>query len=71
MVTPRWLSARNLVIPLAVLGLIVVVDALLPAKILVSGAFAVAAIVASAIATVRQTAVVAVAAAFLAAVSAL
>ncbi len=71
MVTPRWFRVRNLVIPLAVLGLIVVVDALLPANIVVSGAFAVAAIVASAIATVRQTVVVAVAALVLAAVSAL
>ena len=71
MATPRWLRARNVVVPLAVLGLIVVVDALLPADIVVSGAFAVAAIVASAIATVRQTALVAVAALCLAAVSGL
>ncbi len=71
MVTPRWSRFRNLVIPLAVLGLIVVVDALLPPQIVVSGAFAVAAIVASAIATVRQTAVVAAAAVLLAGVSAL
>ena len=68
--TPRWLRARNLVIPLAVLSLIVVIDALLPARIVVSGAFAVAAIVASAIASARQTALVAAAAVLLAAVSA-
>ena len=70
MLTPRWFRLRNLLIPMAVLGLIVVVDALLPARIVVSGAFAIAAIVASAIATVRQTVVVAVAAFLLAAVSA-
>ena len=70
MVTPQWVRARNVAIPLAVLALIVVVDALLPPRIVISGAFAVAAIVASAIATVRQTALVAVAAFLLTALSA-
>ena len=71
MVTARWLRGHNLLIPTAVLGLIVLVDALLPAKIVVSGAFAISAIVASAIANVRQTAFVAGAALLLAAASAL
>ena len=72
MPTARW-HRGGLVgtIPLAVLGVVVVVDALLPPAIVVTGAFGIAAIVASALVSVRQTAVVAGAAAFLTGLSAL
>lgn len=70
MATTRWLGGGDVLLPLGVLGAIVVVDALLPARIVVSGAFVIAAIVASAITTVRRTALVASAAAAMAALSA-
>jgi serine phosphatase RsbU (regulator of sigma subunit) len=69
MVTRR-LRGADVLIPLGVLGVIVVLDALLPPSVVVSGAFAVAAIVASATTTVRRTALVAVSALVLAALSA-
>ena len=71
MVTPRWSRAHDLAVPSGILGCIVVADALLPADVVVSGAFAIAAVVASALVTVRQTALVAAAALLLAALSAL
>ena len=70
MATRRWQRGCDVILPLVVLGAIVVVDALLPARIVVSGAFVIAAIVASAITTVRRTALVASAAAAMAALSA-
>ena len=62
MATRQWLRGGDVILPLGVLGAIVVVDALLPARIVVSGAFVIAAIVASAITTVRRTALIAAAA---------
>jgi hypothetical protein len=67
--TRRWLQALDTLIPLGVLGVIVILDAVLPARVVVSGAFAFAAIVASAITTVRRTAIVGAAASVLAALS--
>jgi phosphoserine phosphatase RsbU/P len=58
-------------IPLGVLALLVVADALLPATLVVTGTFAIAAIVASALTTVHRTAMVAVAAAAMAGLSVL
>jgi len=60
-----------MVIPLGVLAAMVFIDSALPARVVVSGAFAIAAIVASALTTATRTAVVAVAATALAALSAL
>ena len=71
MATARWHRGLVGTIPLAVLGIIVVVDALLPPGIVVSGAFGIAAIVASALVGVRQTALVAGAAVLLTGLSAL
>src|SRR5690348_8811890 len=71
MAVRRSLPGWDVLLPLGVLGVIVIVDAALPSRIVVTGAFAVAAIVASAITTVTRTAVVAVAATVLAALSAL
>jgi len=70
MATRQWLRGGDVILPLGVLGAIVVVDALLPARIVVSGAFVIAAIVASAITTVRRTALIAAAATALATLSA-
>lgn len=70
MATTQWLHGGDVILPLGVLGAIIVVDALLPATIVVSGAFVIAAIVASAITTVRRTALIAAAAAAMAALSA-
>ncbi|MGH3306503.1 MAG: PP2C family protein-serine/threonine phosphatase, partial [Nocardioides sp.] len=67
----RWAQARDLLIPLGVLGLLVLTDALLPPTLLVTGTFAIAAIVASALTTVIRTTIVAVAALGMAGVSAL
>jgi phosphoserine phosphatase RsbU/P len=67
----RQSRARDLLIPLGVLGLLVMADVLLPPSLIVTGTFAIAAIVASAVTTVSRTALVAVAAALLAGVSAL
>lgn len=69
MATKRWLQGADVLIPLGVLGAIVVLDALLPPRVVVGGAFAVAAIVASATTTVRRTAFVAASALALAALS--
>jgi phosphoserine phosphatase RsbU/P len=67
----RWARARDLLIPLGVLGLLVVVDALLPPTLVVTGTFAIAVAVASTLTTVTRTAIVALACAVMAAVSAL
>jgi sigma-B regulation protein RsbU (phosphoserine phosphatase) len=61
----------DLLLPLAVLGVVAGVDAMLPASTVVTASFAVAAVVASALTTVRRTALVGVAATVLAALSAL
>jgi phosphoserine phosphatase RsbU/P len=58
MATKRSLRDNDLLIPLGVLGVLAGLDAALPPRILVSGSFGVAAIVASAITTVRRTAIV-------------
>jgi phosphoserine phosphatase RsbU/P len=58
-------------IPFGVLGILVLIDALLPPSLIVTGTFALAAIVACAITTVARTALVAVACTVMAAVSAL
>ena len=71
MPSARWHRGLVGAIPLAVLGVIVVVDALLPPAIVVTGAFGIAAIVASALVSVRQTALVAGAAVLLSGLSAL
>ena len=71
MATWRWIRARELLIPLAVLALLVMTDALLPPSLLVTGTFAIAAIVASALTTVARTAIVGVAALVMAAASGL
>jgi len=60
-----------MVIPLGVLAAMVFIDSALPARVVVSGAFAIAAIVASALTTATRTAVVAVAATALTALAAL
>jgi phosphoserine phosphatase RsbU/P len=67
----RWARTHDLVIPLAVLGLLVCADALLPPTLIVTGAFAIAPIVASAITTVRRTAVVGIVSTAMAGLSAL
>ena len=71
MATWRWFRGADVLIPLGVLGAVVTVDALMPARVVVSGAFALAAIVASAITTVRRTAIVAISASSVAALSVL
>ena len=65
----RWAQGHELLVPLGVLGLLLVADVLLPPTLIVTGTFAIAAIVASALTTVRRTALVAVAATLLAGVS--
>jgi len=67
----RRAEARDVLIPLGVLGALVVTDVLFPPTLLVTGSFAIAAIVASALTTVVRTALVALAATCMAAVSAL
>jgi phosphoserine phosphatase RsbU/P len=67
----RWAQARDVLIPLGVLGVLVVIDALLPPSLIVTGTFALAAIVACAITTVARTAFVGVACTVMAAFSAL
>lgn len=71
MAATRWSQARDVLIPLGVLGLLVIADALLPPTVLVTGSFAIAAVVASALTTVTRTAFVAVIATAMAAVSGL
>src|SRR3954468_15321501 len=71
MATARWHRGLLVLVPLGVLGVIFVVDALLPPAIVVTGAFGIAAIVASALVSVRQTALVAGAAVVLTGLSAL
>jgi phosphoserine phosphatase RsbU/P len=69
--TAGWHRGLLVLVPLGVLGVIVVVDALLPPAIVVTGAFGIAAIVASALVSVGQTALVAGVAALLTGLSAL
>ena len=71
MAAARWTRAHDLLIPLGLLGVLAVADGLLPPTLIVTGAFAIAPIVASTLATVIRTALVAVAALAMAAVSAL
>jgi phosphoserine phosphatase RsbU/P len=59
----------DLLIPLGVLGVLAGIDVALPPRLLVSGSFAIAAVVASAITTVRRTAMVGLAALVVTAVS--
>ena len=66
----RWLQDGDMLIPLGVLGVIAGVDAMLPPRMVFTASFGVAAVVASALTTVRRTAIVAVAASVLAALSA-
>ena len=54
----RWRGFGEVLIPFGVLGSLVIADALLPPQLLVTGAFGVAAIVASAVTSVFRTAVV-------------
>ena len=65
----RWLQDGDMLIPLGVLGVIAGVDAMSPPRMVVTASFGVAAVVASALTTVRRTAIVAVAATVLAALS--
>lgn len=65
----RWIRGKGLLVPLAVLGLLVTTDALLPPTLLVTGTFAIAAVVASAITTVGRTALVGALAAVMAGLS--
>ena len=67
----RRARGHDLLIPLGVLGFLVVIDALLPPSLVVTGTFVMAAIVASALTTVTRTAIVAVAAAAMAGLSVL
>ena len=67
----HWVRSSEVLIPLGVLGLLVVADALLPPSLLVTGAFGIAAIVASALTTPTRTALVGVVALVLAGASAL
>ena len=69
MATRQWLQAHYTLIPLGVLGVTVILDAVLPPRVVVDGTFAFAAIVASALTTVRRTAIVGAAASVLAALS--
>jgi phosphoserine phosphatase RsbU/P len=61
MATRRWLQGMDIFAPLGVLCAIVAIDAVLPASLVVSGVFGLAAIMASAITTTRRTAIVATA----------
>ncbi|HET8961213.1 PP2C family protein-serine/threonine phosphatase [Nocardioides sp.] len=67
----RWFRAGEVLIPLGVLFLLVVTDALLPPSLLITGTFALAVGVASVLTTVTRTALLAVAALVMAGVSAL
>ena len=69
MTARRWLQGADLLTPLGVLVAVGVLDALFPARLVVSGAFSLAALAASAITTVRRTAIVALAAFAVAALS--
>lgn len=71
MVAIRWARDHSLVIPFGVLAAFVCADALLPPTLIVTGSFAIAPVVASAISTVRRTALVAVVSTAMAALSAL
>lgn len=62
---------RQLAVPLAVLALLVLIDQSLPPTLVLSGSFSLAALVASAFASVEATAVVAVLAVFMATLSGL
>jgi hypothetical protein len=65
----RSLRDGDMLIPLGVLGVIAGVDAMTSPGMVVTASFGVAAVVASALTTVRRTAAVAVAASVLAALS--
>ena len=71
MSTARWLRGFEVLIPLAVLGVIVVIDVLVPPQLVVAGAFSLAPLVACAMASVRQTALLAGAAVLVAGLSTL
>jgi serine phosphatase RsbU (regulator of sigma subunit) len=62
MAAKRSLQDMDLLIPLGVLGVLAGIDAALPPEMLVSGSFGIAAVVASALTTVRRTAAVGLAA---------
>jgi phosphoserine phosphatase RsbU/P len=66
----RSLRDGDMLLPLGVLGVVAGVDAMLPPTTVVTASLGVAAVVASALTTVRRTAMVAVAASLLAALSA-
>jgi phosphoserine phosphatase RsbU/P len=70
-VVKHWIQAHEVLIPLEVLALLVVADVLLPPSLVVTGAFGVAAIVASALTTPTRTAAVGLVAVAMAGVSAL
>jgi phosphoserine phosphatase RsbU/P len=65
------LQDGDMLVPLVVLGIIAGIDGMVPPRMVVSGSFATAVIVASALTTVRRTAIVGVAATALAALSAI
>jgi serine phosphatase RsbU (regulator of sigma subunit) len=67
--TSAWWRAHELVLPLAVLATIVALDILLGPEIVLSATFAIAAVVASVVTTVRRTTLVAVLAVAASAVS--
>lgn len=67
----QWIRAGEVLIPLGVLGLLVFTDALLPPALVVTGTFAIAVIVASALTTPIRTAIIGIAATAMAAFSAL
>ena len=67
----HWILAHEVLIPLEVLALLVVADVVLPPTLVVTGAFGVAAIVASALTTPSRTAAVGLVAVAMAGVSAL
>jgi serine phosphatase RsbU (regulator of sigma subunit) len=69
MAPKRSLKDNDLLIPLGVLGLLAGIDVALPPRLLVSGSFGVAAVVASAVTTVRRTAMVGLAALLVTALS--
>jgi phosphoserine phosphatase RsbU/P len=71
MAARRWAQAHDLLIPVGVLVVLIVADALLPPTLVVTGTFAFAPAVAAALTTVTRTAIIAVAAIVMAAVSAL
>jgi phosphoserine phosphatase RsbU/P len=69
--TKQWVRSGEVLIPLVVLGMLVVTDALLPASLVVTGTFSIAVIVASALTTVTRTAIIGIVATVMAAASGL